>query len=200
MYITLTIPRAHQLLSRKDYCATYLDLYSRLNVNMDSPHLQTSHPLHRMRTNSNLSVHSAHSIDSRGGIRKPSLPRSRSISTSQLERLHQLAVEQSSQSNVSVPPPTSIAPQWLTPQHSPQPQVFSEPSYESSPQWTVPTPPRSDSGVPTVSLDANEVPVTTGISTSQDFNFEQPTASADMRCALFVSLDFARGANVKAAR
>ena len=145
---------------------------------MDSPHLQTSNILQRMRTSSNLSVHS---VDNRGAIHKRNSSRSRSISASQLDRLHQLALEQSNQPNGSAPPPTSIAPQWLTPQHSPQPQVFSESAAEPFPQWTVPTPPRSDSGLPTVSVDSNEVPVTTGISSSHDFNFDQPTASADMR-------------------
>lgn len=147
-------------------------------MNMDSPHLQSSNNLHRMRTTGNLAYHS---IDSRGAIRKPSLSRNRSISTSQVERLHQLALEQSNQANNASLPPTSIAPQWLTPQHSPQPQVFADSLVEPPPQWTVPTPPRSDSGVPTVSLDSNEEPVTTGISSNQDFDFEHPTASAEMR-------------------
>ena len=164
---------------------------------MDSPLLQSSNPLQRMRTSSNLSVHS---INNRGAIRKQSLSRSRSISTSQLERLHQLAVEQSNHPNSTAPPPTSIAPQWITPQHSPQPQVFSEPSVEPFPQWTVPTPPRSDSGLPTVSVDSNEVPVTTGISSSQDFNFDQPTASAEMRSVRFVVQRYDSSANDKAAR
>ena len=144
---------------------------------MDSPHLQSSTQVQRIRTNSNLSVHS---VDHRGAIRKPSSSRSRSISTSQADRLHKLAIEQSNYSDGPVLPPTSIAPHWITPQNSPEPPVFTEPAV-----WTLPTPPRSDSGLPTVSVDANEVPVTTGISSTQDFNFEQPTASADMR---FVAL------------
>lgn len=145
---------------------------------MDLPLLQSTNSLLRMRTNSNLSLHP---VDYRGAIRKPSLSRSRSVSTSQLDRLHQSAIEQSHYSNSSTTPPTSIASQWLTPQHSPQPQVVSEPTLETFPQWTVPTPPRSDSGLPTVSFDADEVPVTTGISSSLDFSFDQPTASAEMR-------------------
>lgn len=145
---------------------------------MDSPHLQSSHPLQRMRTNSNLSVHS---VDHRGAVRKRSTSRNRSVSTSNADRLHHLALDQSNQGDNSGLPPTSIGLQWITPQHSPQPQVFSESSVEPFPQWTVPTPPRSDSGLPTVSVDANEVPVTTGISSTQDFHFDQPTASAEMR-------------------
>ena len=164
---------------------------------MDSPLLQSSNPLLRMRTTSNLSVHS---VDSRGAIRKRSLSRSRSVSTSQLDRLHQLAVEQSTQPNGSAPPPTSIAPQWLTPQHSPQPHDFPEPSVETFPQWTVPTPPRSDSGVPTVSVDVNEVPVTTGISSSHDFTFDQPTASAEMRFVHPLVFSRAQQANGRPAR
>lgn len=148
---------------------------------MDSPQLQSTHPLQRMRTTSNLTVHS---VNGRGAIQKRTLSRARSVSTSQAERLHQLALDQSDHHTL---PPTSIAPQWITPQHSPQPQLFSEPPIDHYPQWTVPTPPRSDSGVPTVSVDANEVPVTTGISSTQDFNFEQPTASAEMRFVRSVS-------------
>ena len=141
---------------------------------MNSPHVQ------RMRAKSGLSVHS--SVDGRGGIRKQTPSRARSVSTSQAERLHHLALEQFNQSddNDSLPPAT-IAPQWLTPQQSPQPHFYAEPTIESFPQWSVPTPPRSDSGVPSVSIDSNDAPVTTGISATQDFNFEQPTASAEMR-------------------
>ncbi|KAK3715537.1 hypothetical protein LTR37_007025 [Vermiconidia calcicola] len=141
---------------------------------MDSPLLQSSQ-LQRIRTNSNLSLHS---VDSRGAVRKRSLSRSRSVSTSQADRLYRLTLEPSYPSDGGQLPPTSIAPQWLTPQHSPQPQLYSEHSLDSFPLWNVPTPPRSDSGAP--SVDANEVPVTTDISTTYDFSFEQPTASAEM--------------------
>lgn len=127
-----------------------------------------------MRTTGNLSVHP---VDKRGAIQKRSLQRARSVSTSQAERLHHFALDH----DINALPPTSIAPQWITPQHSPQPHIFSDAAVDPFPQWTVPTPPRSDSGVPTVSVDANEVPVTTGISSTQDFTFEQPTASAEMR-------------------
>lgn len=148
---------------------------------MDSPQLQSTHSLHRMRTNSNLTVHSP--VNNRGAIQKRTLDnaRNRSVSTSHAERLHQLALDQSHQGDTVIP--TSIAPHWITPDHSPQSQpIFTEqPVVDHYPQWTVPTPPRSDSGVPTVSVDANEVPVTSGITSTQDFNFEQPTASAEMR-------------------
>ena len=149
---------------------------------MDSPYLfQDIDQTQRMRSNSNLSVRS---VDHRGAVRKHSSPllRSRSVSTTQTDRLYHLALHQSNQADISALPPTSIAPQWLTPQHSPQPQLYASQQIEPFPQWTVPTPPRSDSGVPTVSVDANDEPVTTGIS-STDFTFEQPTASADMRSA-----------------
>ena len=161
---------------------------------MDSPQLQSSHPLQRMRTTSNLTVHS---VNSRGAIQKPTLSRARSVSTSQAERLHQFALDQSDHHPL---PPTSIAPQWITPQHSPQPHLFADPPVEHYPQWTVPTPPRSDSGVPTVSVDANEAPVTTSISSTQDFDFEQPTASAEMRFVRSVSSSLVTQANDKAAR
>jgi hypothetical protein len=164
-------------------CPVSLDWIRRASIclpwlNMDSPHLQSPHPLQRMRTTSNLSVHP---VDKRGAIQKRSIQRARSVSTSQAERLHHFAVNQINSVDRQAVPPTSIAPQWITPQHSPQPQLFSDPPVDHFPQWTVPTPPRSDSGVPTVSVDANDVPVTTGISSTQDFSFEQPTASAEMR-------------------
>ena len=131
-----------------------------------------------MRANSNTHLHS---VNSRGGIRKPSLSQHRSISTTQVDRLHQLALQQANPNDITSLPPTSIGTQWLTPQHSPQPQVFPEPFIEQPPHWTVPTPPRSESGVPSVSVDSNEEPVTSGIGSTQDFAFGQATASADMR-------------------
>ena len=148
---------------------------------MDSPYLQSqsSSDLQRIRSNSNLSVQS---VDSRGAIRKRSLSRSRPLSSTQTERLHQYALDQANQvNNINSFPQTSIGNSWITPQQSPQPQVFSDSGVEPFPQWTVPTPPHSDSGVPSVSIDANEEPVTSSISTSQDFPFTQPTASAGMR-------------------
>lgn len=147
---------------------------------MDSPHLQSAAQPYRMRTNSNLSVHS---VDNRGAIRKRSNERSRdrSVSASQVERFNQLALEQSTQADVhSLAAASGI--QWITPQHSPQHQpLFLEPSIEPFPTWSVPTPPRSDSGIPTLAIDVTEEPVTTGISTSTDFHFDQPTTSAEMR-------------------
>lgn len=146
---------------------------------MDSPHLQYSMQSQRVRTNSNLS---AHSVDNRGGIRKRSSERSRSVSASQADRLQQLVLEQSNEAGFQSIPTTSGI-QWITPQHSPQPHsIFPESSIEPFPAWTVPTPPRSDSGVPTVSVDATDDPTTTGISASQDFTFAQSTTSAEMRC------------------
>jgi hypothetical protein len=148
---------------------------------MDSPFTQSSIHFQRMRAHSNLSVHSA---DSRGGIRKRTPSLSRSTSNSHLDRLYQLALEQSNSSDASGAALTSAA-HWLTPQASPQPHVFSDTQVEPFPEWTVPTPPRSDSGLPTVSVDANEVPVTTGISCTVDYPFDQqPTASAEMRSVL----------------
>ena len=145
---------------------------------MDSPLLQASHNP-RMRTNSNLSVQR---VDSRGAVQKhTSTSRHRSISSSQIDRLHHLALQQSNQSEINSLPSSSIGLQWLTPQHSPQPQGFSEASIEPFPEWTVPTPPRSDSGVPTLSVDSSEVPVTSGLSSADFHSFEQPTASAEMR-------------------
>jgi len=147
---------------------------------MDSLYFQSSPQLQRVRTNSNLSVNS---IDNRGAIRKRITERSRdrSVSATQVDRLQQLALEQPSPADVSSLPSTTGI-HWITPEHSPQSQaLYLEPSIEPFPTWTVPTPPRSDSGVPTVSIDANEEPVTTGISASADFQYAQPTTSAEMR-------------------
>ena len=148
---------------------------------MDSPHLQSLSQPQRVRTNSSLSVHS--SVDHQEAIRKhTNSKRFWSISASQADRLHSLALHQPSQGE-SRPVFSSL--QWLTPQQSPQPQpVFSsEPSsIEPFPTWTAPTPPRSDSGVPSVSADASEDPALTGITVSQEYQFEQPTTSAEMRC------------------
>ena len=150
---------------------------------MDSPHLQSyAQPL-RVRTNSNLSVHS---IDQRGGIRKRSLERSRSPSTTQVDRLHQLALGQTEDFTQSSPFAVSGT-HWITPQHSPQLEaIYNAPSLEAFPAWSVPTPPRSDSGLPTVSIDAVDQPVTTCDSIhssyhSSNFDFDLPTTSADMR-------------------
>ncbi|TKA27965.1 hypothetical protein B0A50_04031 [Salinomyces thailandicus] len=128
---------------------------------------------------SNLSVHS---YDGRGAIRKRSFERSRdrSVSVTQAERLHQLVLDQATQPDVCALTSTSGI-EWITPEHSPQPQtLFSEPSIEPFPTWTVPTPPRSDSGGPSVSVDTNEESVTTSISSSTDFSFDPPVTSSDM--------------------
>ncbi|KAK1056929.1 hypothetical protein LTR74_014527 [Friedmanniomyces endolithicus] len=160
---------------------------------MDSPYLHfASQQPQRLRTNSNLSVHShshSHSIaDQRGAIRKPSLDRSRSVSTSQVDRLQQLALgpdDPLSTSDLRTLPSNTTASSafhWITPRHSPQPQAYfpHQQSIEAFPTWSVPTPPPSDSGRPHVSVDASDEGATTGISTSQPgFVFDQPT-SAEM--------------------
>ncbi|KAI5361551.1 hypothetical protein Slin15195_G126660 [Septoria linicola] len=152
---------------------------------MDSPSFQSAiiNP-NRIRSQSSYSTTST--VNSRGGIQKRSInnDRSRAISVSQAEKLFQFAAQQASQADIEHPIPTSTAIggiQWLTPQHSPQPQSFTaEPSLEPFPQWTAPTPPRSESSFPTVSIDCNEEPATTGISVTPEFAFEQPPVSAEM--------------------
>ncbi|KAK0930020.1 hypothetical protein LTR29_016871 [Friedmanniomyces endolithicus] len=158
---------------------------------MDSPYLHFASQPQRLRTNSNLSVHSyshSHSIaDQRGAIRKPSLDRSRSVSTSQVDRLQQLALgtdDPLSTSDLRSLPSNSTnssAFHWITPRHSPQPQnYYPQQTIETLPTWSVPTPPPSDSGRPLVSVDASDEAATTGINTSQPgFVFDQPT-SAEM--------------------
>ncbi|KAK3111788.1 hypothetical protein LTR53_012596, partial [Teratosphaeriaceae sp. CCFEE 6253] len=135
----------------------------------------------RVRTNSNLSVRS---IDQRAGIRKPSLDRARSISTSHVDRLSQLALHPADPSPDDFEPssqtPASAGFQWITPGHSPQPQtIFADPyALEPFPTWSVPTPPHSDSGLPTVSI--GEEDVTAGLRTPQAFVFDPPSAAAEM--------------------
>jgi hypothetical protein len=169
---------------------------------MDSPPLQSSvHHPQRVRAASNLSFQA---IDSHGAIRKRTAERVRSISASHADRLHQLALEQAAEVDshcLPPPPPPTTGIRWITPQHSPEPNaVFSEQHIEPFPAWTVPTPPRSDSGVPTVSVDANEDPVTTGISAPTDFLFDQPTTSAEMRSASSASDKRGLQLTVRAAR
>lgn len=157
-----------------------LHYLSHASLTMDSPLLQSCSLPQRTRTSSNLSVHS---YDGRGAIRKRSFERSRdrSVSVTQAERLHQLVLDQATQPDVCALTSTSGI-EWITPEHSPQPQtLFSEPSIEPFPTWTVPTPPRSDSGGPSVSVDTNEESVTTSISSSTDFSFDPPVTSSDMR-------------------
>lgn len=147
---------------------------------MDSPFLQ-SRPadLQRMRTNSNLSLHS---VDGRGAIRKRSQSRSRALSSAQAERLHQYALEQANQvPDISPFTPTSLGSNWITPQQSPQPQVYTSAAVEPFPQWSVPTPPHSESGAAPVAIDVNEEPTTTSISVSSDFAFAQAATSSEMR-------------------
>ena len=145
---------------------------------MDSPISQTSTQLQRMRTHSNYSVRS---IDHRGAIRKRTPSSSHSVSTTQADRLYQFALEQTNAAESCGVSLTS-APHWLTPQSSPQPHIFPETHIEPFPQWSVPTPPRSDSGLPNVSIDTDEVPVTATISPNPEYIYhQQPTTAAEMR-------------------
>lgn len=157
---------------------------------MDSPSFQsaTINP-NRIRSQTSYST-----VNSRGAIQKRGHDndRSRAISVSQAEKLLQYAADQASQADIQQPIPTSTIAggiEWLTPQHSPQPQSFTaEPSLEPFPQWTAPTPPRSESSFPTVSIDCNDEPGTTGISIAPDFAFEQPSVSAEMRLVSITNL------------
>lgn len=146
---------------------------------MDSPYLQSTSNVFRPRTNSSLSVHSSSTPT---GIRKRSVSRGRSVSASQTERLHQLALDGSATPDFQPLPPPSTGADWFTPQPSPQPHLFPDASLvETLPQWTVPTPPRSDSGVPSLSIDPGEDPLTTCVSSSQDYTFQTNTTTAEMR-------------------
>ncbi|KXT03752.1 hypothetical protein AC578_740 [Pseudocercospora eumusae] len=150
-------------------------------MTMDSPSLQSSPNSHpqRLRSHTPFSAQSS-TVNNRGAIQKRinDNNRNRSISVSQADRLYRLAAEQ--HANFEHPiPSTAGGIQWITPQHSPQPQPFTaDQLIEPFPLWTAPTPPRSDSGIPTLSVDANEEPVTTGISVAPEFALEHPSASS----------------------
>lgn len=129
-------------------------------------------------TTSRLQSHSTYtpssSIDDRGAIRKRSSnDLGRSISTLQADRLFQLATNNAD--GLDQCPTSAVGIQWITPEHSPQLNGFSpsETTIETFPQWTVPTPPRSDSGIPGVSIDDEPV-----LSSAPDFGgFDQPAVS-----------------------
>ncbi|KAF2166348.1 hypothetical protein M409DRAFT_55190 [Zasmidium cellare ATCC 36951] len=155
---------------------------------MDSPLLQSAvHQPARVRAHStyhanNIPAHAA--VDKHGAIHKRSntADRNRSISTSQADRLYRLAAEQNDLDQPdftqdSITPSAFGLHQWITPQHSPEPHGFAtEQSIHPFPQWTAPTPPRSDSGIPNVPIDSNEEPVTC----APDLTFDQPASSAEM--------------------
>lgn len=158
-------------------------------ITMHSPSFQSLAQAPRVRAHSTFSGPST--ISKQGAIYKRSHNdhRDRSISASHADRLYNLAADRTNTTQADIDqgtinPSSTLGIQWLTPQHSPEPQGFdTEQPIQPYPQWTVPTPPRSESGIPSVSVDLNDVPVTTGIGLSSEFAFEQPTAQAEMRYA-----------------
>jgi hypothetical protein len=146
---------------------------------MDSPLRQSSPPSFRSRTDSSLSVHSKSFYS---GIRKRSSSPSH-YSTLQAERIQQ-ALQPYSTPDFQPTSLVSAGLQWVTPQHSPQPHLFPDhAATESFPQWSAPTPPRSDSGAPSRSVDATKESTVSGNGSTQPFDFGQSTSTADMRCA-----------------
>jgi hypothetical protein len=156
-----------------------------------SPSLQVQ----RMRAYSNYSDPSIN----RGAIHKNrSSSLSRTISASHADRLYQLALDRSSQQDHTPEAFLPTTETWLTPQSSPQQrqQAYCEPTTNSFNGWDLPTPPRSDSGLPTVSVDANEVPVTTGISSATDFSFDHATATSSEMRYVHRTVDYAEARDV----
>lgn len=140
---------------------------------MDSPIRQASPNHFRTRTDSSLSIHSTSIYP---GISKRSSSPSH-FSSAQTARIQQ-AFQPYSTSDFAPNPLISAGLQWITPQNSPQPHLFPDTTAaEPLPQWTVPTPPRSDSGVPSVSIDSNK---DSGVATTQDNDFGQST-NVEMR-------------------
>lgn len=136
---------------------------------------------HQQRLRGN-SIHPLQAINNHGAVRKRTVSeRSLSESVAHAERLHSiLALGQCANSTSHATAPTSGL-RWPTPHPSPQPEpILADASVEPFPTWTVPTPPRSDSGIPTVSIDVNDEPARAGIRASNDFQFDQPTTSAEM--------------------
>jgi hypothetical protein len=158
---------------------------------MNSPSSFQSNPT-RLRAHSSYTTpqSSFSSIDHRGAIHKRSHnDRSQSISSLQADRLYQLAADQANHldglhdSNNN----SSSDVRWITPQHSPELTGFTSAPPIDPYQWTAPTPPHSESGIPNVSIDVNDEPATCA---PRDYsNFEQPTVSAEMRYVLLHSFE-----------
>lgn len=81
-----------------------------------------------------------HALHHRAAVQKHTAPRNRSISTSQLDRLHNYALEQANPSNSASLPSPSVTAQWVTPHPSPQPQLFPDPTIvDALANWAVST-------------------------------------------------------------
>ena len=145
---------------------------------MDSPLRQSSPPLnYRSRTDSSLSVHSKSLY---AGVTKRSSSPSH-FSAAQAERIQQ-ALNPYSTPDFQPSSLISAGLQWVTPQHSPQPHLFpDQTTTEPFSQWAAPTPPRSDSGAPSLSIDGSKECTTSGAPSTQSFDFGQTTSTADMR-------------------
>ncbi|KAM0717424.1 hypothetical protein Q7P37_007276 [Cladosporium fusiforme] len=140
---------------------------------MDSPIRQASPNHLRTRTDSSFSVQSTSLYP---GIRKRSSSPSH-FSAAQTARIQQ-AFQPFSTSDFAPNSLVSAGLQWITPQQSPQPHLFPDTTVaESLSQWTVPTPPRSDSGLPPLSIDANK---DSGVVPTQDNDFGQSSNNVEM--------------------
>ena len=129
---------------------------------MDSPLFQSpvsAHSVRHHRGNSNHFTSHSNILRQRSAVQKRSSPSDRSpISLAQSDRIYQWTSEQSSISGDSSLPSPVVNPQWIhTPDSSPQLPGYSLEPVESFPfTAAVPTPPRSDSGHPAFSLDADD--------------------------------------------
>lgn len=153
---------------------------------MDSSPFHQPGDLHRMPDG--LHPHALHPVHHRAAVQKrTTAPRNRSISSAQLDRLHNYALEQANSSNSASLPSPSVTAQWITPQPSPQPQLFPDAStVDAFTNWAVPTPPRSDSGVPNVTFDSSDIPVTAGITASDFEQFQQSATASEMRSVVLI--------------
>lgn len=128
----------------------------------------------RPRSSSNLSVYSPEPR----GIRKQSISRSRSDSTSKIAQHPELLPTQI-RLDLDLSPAPSLRNSWSTPGDSPQPHSYFDLVNQNPSVWSVPTPPHSDSGLPSLISDSGD---STFTATSSDnlAKYDPPTTSAGM--------------------
>ena len=110
--------------------------------------------------------------------------RSSSSHNNHAERLYNLALDlaPSATSNSQSITPTSAGLNWITPLPSPQTHPYNTTNIDPIPEWTLPTPPRSDSGVPPACIDTSKDPiVAASLVASPELAFDEPSNNSEMR-------------------
>lgn len=145
---------------------------------MGSPYLQSTTHSQRNRSNSNLSVQSA---ENRSGIRKRSTSRSPSVSATQIDRLHHLALNESTQADpvaLSSSSSSSTSDRWTSSNEFSQPTSYPGSNFEPLQNWR--TLPHSESRVPSFSIDRVNAALLDS-NTTNSFSLDPPATTADMR-------------------